>query len=135
MWKREHCEPAALETSAGNGRAALGIEALVGALERQKGPLLLAPLRVGDEGVAYTPADAAYGSNPSRGRAQNQRPMDGVIHSPGVASRWRCRSIDIARAGDKDDNCGCSLHRPRAGFHQLPCAAHVRQVIDSLDNA
>jgi hypothetical protein len=64
MWKREHCEPAALETSADNAPAAHETEALMGALERQKDLVLSAPPRVDDGEVAYTPVDAACGSNP-----------------------------------------------------------------------
>src|SRR5260370_17295187 len=62
--------------SADKAPAAHGTEAQMGGLERQKDPVLSAPPRVGDEEVAYTPADAACGSNPSRGWVQTRRPMD-----------------------------------------------------------
>ena len=106
LWKREHCEPTALEMSVDNVPAAHGTEAQVEALEWQKGLVLPALPHVGDEGVAYTPADAACGSNPSRGWAETRRPMDARAHSPGAASRWRCHSIDTARARGRDGNCG-----------------------------
>lgn len=43
-------------------------------MERQKDLVLSASLRVGDKGVAYTPADAAYGSNPRH--EDGERPDD-----------------------------------------------------------
>ena len=97
----------------------------MGASERQKDPVLSAPLRVGDEAVAYTLADAAYGSNPSRGWGETRRPMDATARSPGAALRWRSHSIDTVRAKDKGGNCGCWPHTRRAGSHRLLCAAHA----------
>ena len=92
------CERAALESRDDNARAVHGTEARVGALERQQDPVLPAPPRVDNEAVAYTPVDAASDSNPSRGWGETRRPMDARAHSPGAASRWRCHSIDTARA-------------------------------------
>jgi hypothetical protein len=70
----------------------------VGALERKKDLVLSAPPRVDDGEVAYTPVDAACGSNPSRGWAQTRRPLDAKVRSPGVAFWWRCRSIETSCA-------------------------------------
>jgi hypothetical protein len=74
-------------------------------------------------------------SSHATGEEPNQRPMDATRHSPGVASRWHCRSIDIARAGGRDGNCGCWRRRPRAGSHQLPCVARLPQATGLPDNA
>src|SRR2546421_9966064 len=130
MWKREHCDPAALETSADHAPAAHETEALVGALERKKDLVLSAPPRVDDAEVADTPVDAACGSNPSRGWAQTRRPLDAKGRSPGVAFWWHCHSIDTAHAEHRDGNCGCWRHTPRVGCHRPPCAAPVPQAPD-----
>jgi len=61
--------------------------------------------------------------------------MDARAHSLDAASRWRCHSIDTARARDRDGNCGYWRHRPRASCHRLPGAARVPPVIGLLDNA
>jgi hypothetical protein len=106
----------------------------VGALERQEGSVLLAPPRVGDEGVAYTLVDAASGSNPSRGWAETRRPMDARAHSPGAAWRWHCHSIDTVRARDRDGNCGCWPRTPHAGSHRLPYAARALQASGQRDS-
>src|SRR6266699_4122236 len=98
MWKREHCEPAARETSADNAPAAHETEALVGALERKKDLVLSAPPRVDDGEVAYTPVDAACGSNPSRGWAETRPPLDVTAGSPGAALLWPRHSIETSCA-------------------------------------
>ena len=96
-------------------------------MERQKDPVLSASLHVGDKGVAYTPADAAYGSNPSRGWGETRRPMDATAHSPDAAFWWRCHSIDTVRAKGKGDNCECGPHTRRADCHRPLGAAHGRE--------
>ncbi len=91
----------------------------------QKAPVLSASLRVGDKAVAYTLADAAYGSNPSRGWGETRRPMDATARSPDAALWWRSHSIDTVGAKGKDDNCECWPHTRRADCHRLLCAVHA----------
>jgi hypothetical protein len=58
--------------------------------------------------------------------AAEVRPLlegDGATHSPDEAFWWSSHSIDTAHAANRGDNYGCWLHTPRAGFHQLLCAA------------
>ena len=104
-------------------------------MERQKDLVLSASLRVGDKGVAYTPADAAYGSNPSTGWGETRRPMDATAHSPDAACWWRCHSIDTVRAKGKGDNCECWPHTRRAHCHRPRDAAHGREAPGLRDSA
>src|SRR5258708_1795079 len=60
--------------------------------------------------------------------------MDVAARSPGAASWWRCPAIGTAPAEDRDDNCGCWPHRPRAGFHQPLGAVRVQPATDRQGN-
>ena len=72
---------------------------------------------------AGTPMNPA---TPVMPEEQNRRPLAATARSSGATLPSPRHSIGTARAGDRNDNYGYWPHRPRAGYHRLPCAVRVR---------
>ena len=51
------------------------------------------------------------------------------------ALQWRCHSTGTAGAADRDDNCECWHHTPRASCHRLLAAAPGPEATALLDSA
>ena len=122
MRKREHCEPAALESLDNNAPVVRARETLPLGLTKlprvARGP----PRGVDVARVADICAGALCGSNLARAAVRNPRAADAEADSPVEASPSRCHSTGTAHAAGSADNCGCWLHTQCVGFHQLLCA-------------
>ena len=93
------------------------------------------PQRVDGARAGYRPAGVLCGSNLARIRVRDPLGADAAAHSPGAAWRSQRRSIDTARAMDRDDTCGCWLHTPRAGSRRLLGGTHAGATAGQQDSA
>ena len=65
----------------------------------------------------------------------NSPGVDATADFHGAALPSHCHSIDTARATDRDDNCECWRHTPRAGCHRLLGVAHAGAASGKPGNA
>ncbi len=91
--------------------------------------------RVGNEGGGCTLADELVDSSHTSGAASPRHRADGAADFPGAAFWCHCHSIGEAFAADRDDNCECWRHTPRADSHWLLGVAREGSASDQRDTA